>query len=413
MAYSELIKNFEKIRGYMREFYVYGFKSREEYTAKSVRSYDNERRRIESWLGNYMSFRQDSAGKNVFLTVDNRGVPHNPLYKAFKAKSFTDNDITLHFYILDLLADGDTLTVKQIVDRLTERLFCFESADILDESTVRKKLKEYEQLGLLESDSIGRELAFRWAADDVDLAGWKDAVDFFSECDPMGVVGSYLLDKYSASPDYFSFKHHYLLHAMDSEIVYQLLAAIREHRRVDLSNYVVRRGELRQHTVLPLKILVSTQSGRQYLLSYHYLQHRFLFYRIDNIRRIKPGAAEENIREYAGLCESFMENLWGASSGSGHSTDHVEMTIHVGSSEGFLVDRLEREKRCGRVEAVDGHTYRYVADVHDATEMLPWIRSFTGRIVRFESNNKLAERRFHEDMEAMRTLYGGETDAVP
>ena len=39
--------------------------------------------------------------------------------------------------------DGDTLTVKQIVDRLTERLFCFESADILDESTVRKKLKEY------------------------------------------------------------------------------------------------------------------------------------------------------------------------------------------------------------------------------------------------------------------------------
>ena len=25
MAYSELIKSFEKIRGYMREFYVYGF----------------------------------------------------------------------------------------------------------------------------------------------------------------------------------------------------------------------------------------------------------------------------------------------------------------------------------------------------------------------------------------------------
>ncbi len=31
MAYSELIKNFEKVRAYMREFYVYGFKSRTEY----------------------------------------------------------------------------------------------------------------------------------------------------------------------------------------------------------------------------------------------------------------------------------------------------------------------------------------------------------------------------------------------
>ena len=33
MAYSELIKNFERIRDYMREFYVYGFKSREEALA--------------------------------------------------------------------------------------------------------------------------------------------------------------------------------------------------------------------------------------------------------------------------------------------------------------------------------------------------------------------------------------------
>lgn len=27
-SYSELIKNFERIRAYMREFYIYGFKSR-------------------------------------------------------------------------------------------------------------------------------------------------------------------------------------------------------------------------------------------------------------------------------------------------------------------------------------------------------------------------------------------------
>ena len=46
MAYSELVKSFERIRNYMREFYVYGFKSRDEYGMKSTRSYDNERRRI-------------------------------------------------------------------------------------------------------------------------------------------------------------------------------------------------------------------------------------------------------------------------------------------------------------------------------------------------------------------------------
>lgn len=44
MAYSELVKNFNRIRDYMRELYVYGFKSRDEFSKKSARSYDDERR---------------------------------------------------------------------------------------------------------------------------------------------------------------------------------------------------------------------------------------------------------------------------------------------------------------------------------------------------------------------------------
>ena len=103
MAYNELIKNFEKVRAYMREFYVYGFKSRTEYDAKSARSYDDERRRLESWLGDYMRFTQTPEGKNVFLSVDSRVTRKNPFYKAWKAKSFTDGDITLHFAIFDIL----------------------------------------------------------------------------------------------------------------------------------------------------------------------------------------------------------------------------------------------------------------------------------------------------------------------
>ncbi len=35
MAYSELIKNFDNIRSYMRDFFIYGFKTREEYDKKA------------------------------------------------------------------------------------------------------------------------------------------------------------------------------------------------------------------------------------------------------------------------------------------------------------------------------------------------------------------------------------------
>ena len=104
MAYSELIKNFEKVRGYMREFYLYGFKNRDDFNEKSLRSYDDERRRIESWLGEYMKFSRNDDGKNVFISIDSREINHNPLYTAWKSKSFTDGDISLHFIIFDILS---------------------------------------------------------------------------------------------------------------------------------------------------------------------------------------------------------------------------------------------------------------------------------------------------------------------
>ena len=123
MAYSELVKNFNKIRDYMREFYMYGFKSRDEYTKKSARSYDDERRRMESWLGDYMRFRQTPDGKNVFISIDSRVSRHNPFYKAFKAKSFTDGDITLHFILFDILYLNVVFHVLIFLDFVFEILF--------------------------------------------------------------------------------------------------------------------------------------------------------------------------------------------------------------------------------------------------------------------------------------------------
>ena len=413
MAYSELIKSFEKIRDYMREFYVYGFKSREEYDRKSCRSYDNEKRRIESWLGTYMGFRQDPGGKTVFLTADARELPHNPLYTAFKTKSFTDNDITLHFYLLDLLRGDRAMTIREITDAVeADYLAQFEAGEPLDESTIRKKLKEYEALGLLQSEKRGRELLFRRADPGPELSAWRDAIDFFSEVDPMGVVGSYLLDRFGEREAPFGYKHRYFLHALDSEVLYALLLAIRERRRVEISRFAASKGELREHSVFPIKIYQSTQTGRQYLLARQNSRKRPVFFRLDTIRRVRAGEIEERAEEYARCAEKLTENLWGVSLGTEHSPDHIEMTIRVGPHEDFLIARLQREKRCGRVEPVDGETWRFTADVSDAAEMLPWLRSFLGRIVSLSCSNSFVEQRFREDLKAMYGLYGGGDDAV-
>ena len=48
-----------------------------------------------------------------------------------------------------------------------------------------------------------------------------------------------------------------------------------------------------------------------------------------------------------------------------------------------------------------------MADVFDAMELLPWIRTFTGRIAKLESSNPLLKQKYEEDLEKLYAMYGG------
>ncbi len=86
--------------------------------------------------------------------------------------------------------------------------------------------------------------------------------------------------------------------------------------------------------------------------------------------------------------------------------EHVEFEIKIEDNEQFIVHRLEREKRCGRVEKIDENRYWYIADVFDTTEMLPWIRTFISRITRIRFSNRTAENKFKADIQEMYRMYG-------
>ena len=50
-----------------------------------------------------------------------------------------------------------------------------------------------------------------------------DAVAFAAEETPVGVVGSFILDKYNENRDYFSFKHRYMMEALEQQIIVDIL----------------------------------------------------------------------------------------------------------------------------------------------------------------------------------------------
>jgi DNA-binding transcriptional ArsR family regulator len=407
MAYSELIKDISHIREYMREFFVYGFKSRGEIGSKSARSYDNERRRIESWLCDYMSFRQDANGKSVFISVDSRHVPRNPLYRAWKAKSFTKNDITLHFLLMDILSPDTCMSFTDIVETIDRYYISFfeNFVDPIDDSTLRNKLKEYVNLGLVTVGKRGNRYVYALSEDKIYLQSWTDAICFFSEVDPLGVIGSFLQDKFETLTDFFSFKHNYLLFAPDSGVMLDILTAITERRRVEVDSVNPRSGEKLRQTLLPLKVFVSTHGGRQYAACCDTGTERFAFLRLDSIRKLKLLEIQKDYETYALLFSKYRKHLWGVATGQDASIERIEMTVRIEANEKYLIRRLEREKRCGVAERLSEDLWLFVAEVYDALELLPWIRTFIGRIAAFHCTNKSVEELFQSDLEAMGEIY--------
>lgn len=450
MAYSELIKNFDNIRGYMRDFFLYGFKTREEYDRKSARSYDNERRRIQSYLGHLISFRQTPSGKNAFISLEGRSVTHNPLYQAFKAKSFTNKDITLHFLLLDILSDagvdfrkvsgadsyGDVpqaYSLKEILRIMdTEYLTAFQNPISFDESTLRKKLKEYEELGIVVSEKSGRTVTYRLSENEICLAEYKEAIRFFTEESPLGVIGSYLEDRMQADAEkayptgrndengkclhgrndcageYLTFKNHYIMNAYDAEITELILQGIHEKRLLEITSFSRGDAGVKQQTVIPYKLYVSTQGGRNYLFCMDADNLRPYSLRVDYIQKGKAGEVCADYDRLLKVCERAGEHMWGVSCAKYRRYEHIEMDIYVGTDEAFIVRRLEREKRCGTVSKVDEETYRFSADVLDAYEMMPWIRTFFGRIKAIRCDNEDVKNQIKIDMVKMLKQYEDE-----
>ncbi len=410
-SYSELIKSFEHIRAYIRDFYIYGYKSRGDYTGKSSRSYDDERRRIESWLGKHIGYIRSSEGKSVYISIDSRTVVHNPFYRTWEAKSFTDGDITLHFILFDILHDPSiSLSLSELMRIIDdEYLSHFSDSMIFDESTVRKKLAEYRALGLLDTHKQGKRVLYS-RRDDVEAKLDIHALNFFSEVAPCGVIGSFLLKKYDKSESFFDFKHHYITSAIDSEVLTDIFSAMSEKRFVTLINRGKGKNEPRTLHLLPLRVFIGVQNGRQHLLAYTPELNEIKTYRIDNLSSVKLGDISPEFDKWRAELDRMQPKMWGVNINKDRLgndiTSHVEFDVCIEDDEKYIINRLKREMRTGKLEQIGKREYRFSADVYDATEMIPWIRTFICRITRLEFSDKTVEARFMRDLERMYELYG-------
>ena len=421
--FNELIRNFDKIRDYMRDFYIYGFKSRNDFKHKSARTYDNEKRRIEGYMGEHMKWDYTKSGKNSFISMDCAKIPVNPLYAAWKSKAFTSNDIMLHFYIIGVLKNDAVLSIDGLTDAV-----CEASGQPFDTQTVRNKCTEYIKLGLLKAEKKGKSLFYSLSPDTFGnllavAPGLLEAVKFYQGSTPFGEVGSFIMDNLDIENDRFSFKHYYVAHTLEDGVLLDVLAAIRNQQAIEFINYNEAGNWISNLDGVPLKIFISAATGRRYLCVYKTRAMRFFNYRLDHIKSVKAVGFYEDFEKHRINLKKSIDKIWGVGfggrsrAGRGAKTapllapvagnEIICMKLYINEkTENYILERLAREGHGGEVIRLEENTFLYTKELFDSNDMSPWIKTFMGRIIQLEGTNQSVIDRFYRDIKRMKEMYG-------
>lgn len=170
---------------------------------------------------------------------------------------------------------------------------------------------------------------------------------------------------------------------LDDDQIYKLLIAIHEHRKVSIELYDKKRFhesdskiELNKK-ILPVKIMNDVWTGRMMLVCLDLEQNKAHQYRIDYINQITIlDKVTDDVWSKAVQATDIMQYAWSTYENEPASLEQVTIRFHIPEENNYMLERLNREKRSGRLVSHIDQDYIYSFEVTDANDMIPWIRSY-------------------------------------
>lgn len=444
--FREVIKKFNKVRIYLCDFLVYGYKRRALFQKKSGRTYDDEKRRICSYLGEYVKESYGKNGKQISISMSTSTLLVNPLYRCYEAKSFTPNDIQLHFYLLDLLQQEEKMDLNELTDELMTQY----GADI-DGQLVGRKLKEYYTMGIFlrqkektkwvyslaedifedfrndyesgkeekEENSRNRQMMEKSSLDERgELAGRKELskreqlelfLGFYAMEAPLALVGHYIQNSLQMKNQWFLFGNYFIGWTLEDEVLLTTLEAIRNRMRMEVKTFANMEGKISVYHVVPFFIMTSVQNGRRYIGAYHEEREHYAALRMDYIDHVEILNSSEEYQRKKDEILDMRKYIWGVSwSGKGEKEVHTlrfQVCYDEHREEAFY-HRMKAQARHGQVRKVGKNRLEFVIWLYDVFEIMPWVRGFMGRICEMECSEEKFIQMFREDLQRMKELYG-------
>ena len=399
-----------RVRQYLRSFY-FTAQTRQDFSKQHT--YDQMLNDIQLWnMPSIFYSLGTKADVRYFYKIDDRDINLNPFFVFLKSNTSNSlrNDLILYFLILQVVKHDVFMPRTAIIKAVTDvYLYGNDANDAhiveIDAKRIIKVIEELTSLGILIFRKEGKAFTYRLADACPDLTNALPAIRLFSEISPLGAAGYYLLDRLELNgvnieQSHIGFKHRHLDHILDSEVLEPVFEAMHKHQAVKVymaerlglrkapnipDHFTIERCDkvdLRMAIVVPLKIYVSVQSGRRYVMGLFRDSLKLACLRISYIEKAEPIPGEIEPADYEEMrlrFKAIADHVWGVSQKT-EALSHVEMTITDDNPEGYTLKRLYSECRCGTVEMLSPVSARFSADVYNARELFPWMSSFLGWI---------------------------------
>ena len=409
-----LIRDYSDIRDILRDIYIYGCFSRDDYINKGIsgRKYDNEHRRITSYLPDkFIKKKRDGKRVLPYCSYNMTETPENFLAETYRNKSFTLLDIMSYFFVLSLLNENQGMTLSELLEVIPEE----NDEVIYTKDNLRKKIDELIDKGLIFSEKTGSKVIYKITEDSLRVFETQELTDiywlieFVKNVSPIEMPYFFLQRKlklylyanrgiHMDDVHAFQYKHNHLFNVLDNEVILIILRAIHAQRKLNIK--YSSRETIFTSSIFPIRIIHECNHGRQYVLFYDLASETVKTRRIDRINsaEIIDKASDDII--YKAMKESEREGTSWCTSGLYYDLDEVKIEFRIDEeSEQYVIDRIKREGKNGTIESVAPGLYLYTIVVRDPLEMVPWIRSFGERAKVVYSKDGVLEKHLLEDYE--------------
>ncbi|TYQ15546.1 UNVERIFIED_CONTAM: putative DNA-binding transcriptional regulator YafY [Acetivibrio alkalicellulosi] len=426
--YSDFIKNYNIIRGILRDCFLYGCFSRDGMEKKrnvSSRKVSYEIRRIQQYVEDkYIKFDKDGRYKLLNLTYDFMRHSDNFLINTYMTKSFTINSIILHFVILLYLnSTGKPCSLNTIENGIAQNSHL--SFDKISSKTIERKLIEMsEELGLLSYQVIKRTKHY-YIANDIlmkftygEIKELLMAVSLYKNIIfpiTAGYFTKQTLESYInyeqkmriENVDIFNYRQVHFHPVIEEQVLWDILIAIHNRRKIKINRFSLKHPNNRcvSNILSPFKVRYDVRHGRLYLISFTN-NNKCVVSRLDRIESVE---LLEEVFTREDFNEEYQRHMccsWSSVSlDEGNEPEDVKLEVIINDeSENYILDRIINEAPNGIVEMVNKGQYHIKLKVNDSNEIIPWIRGYAG-YVRVIEGKELAQHLL-EDWKEMLLSYG-------